>query len=303
MESMKRSFLIGVAVMVCATMSFAKAYMSDNFYFNYPENFLLTESEQGKWGKIVLMHPEKQAIVIYLFLSDSSFLKANEQNLEPLFEQIGRQKALEYTQSAQLSNVHLGVSQTIRFPHFHGLLSSLEMENNEGVKFTGSVIMSVKDINLLIIMSLTSNRDYDPVIYKVLRSTRFGTGAPNEQSVADSQSMHVDPFDVKDSIYIVAEKMPDFPGGQTELFKYLSQTVQYPKDCQRYGIQGRVVCSFVVTKNGKIEEVEVLKSGGHPLFDREAVRVIRSMPKWEPGTERGEPVRVRYTLPISFKLR
>lgn len=97
--------------------------------------------------------------------------------------------------------------------------------------------------------------------------------------------------------------MPDFPGGQRELFKYLSQTVQYPKDCQRYGIQGKVVCSFVVAKNGKIEDVEVLKSGGHPLLDREAVRVIRSMPQWIPGTKRGEPVRVRYTLPISFKLQ
>ena len=83
---------------------------------------------------------------------------------------------------------------------------------------------------------------------------------------------------------------------------FLSQYVQYPVECQKGGIQGRVICQFAVAKNGKIEDVRVVRSGGHPLLDKEAVRVLRSMPKWIPGKKRGEPVRVKYTVPVNFAL-
>lgn len=96
---------------------------------------------------------------------------------------------------------------------------------------------------------------------------------------------------------------PEFPGGQQELFYFLAQSVQYPYECQKRGIQGRVICQFVVTKNGKIEDVHVVRSGGHPLLDREAVRVLKSMPKWKPGKQRGKPVRVQYTVPVNFRLQ
>jgi len=95
---------------------------------------------------------------------------------------------------------------------------------------------------------------------------------------------------------------PEFPGGKEELFYFLSQSVRYPEECRKRGIQGRVICSFVVAKDGKIEDVEVLRSGGHPLLNSEAVRVIRSMPKWKSGTKRGTPVRTRYTIPVNFRL-
>ena len=95
---------------------------------------------------------------------------------------------------------------------------------------------------------------------------------------------------------------PQFPGGQQELMYFLSKSVQYPHECQVKGIQGRVICRFTVAKNGKIEDVHVLRSGGHPLLDREAVRVLRSMPKWKPGLQRGKPVRVQYTVPVNFRL-
>ena len=95
---------------------------------------------------------------------------------------------------------------------------------------------------------------------------------------------------------------PEFPGGQSELLHFLSQNVHYPHECQIKGIQGRVICRFVVAKDGKIEDVRVVRSGGHPLLDREALRVIRSMPKWKPGKQRGKPVRVQYTVPVNFRL-
>jgi len=104
-------------------------------------------------------------------------------------------------------------------------------------------------------------------------------------------------------VFVVVEKMPEFPGGQQALFKYLSENVKYPVIAQENGIQGRVICQFVVNKDGAIVDVEVVRSGGDPSLDKEAIRVIKSMPKWKPGQQRGKPVRVKYTVPVNFKLQ
>ena len=104
-------------------------------------------------------------------------------------------------------------------------------------------------------------------------------------------------------VFVVVESMPEFPGGQQALFKYLSENVKYPVIAQENGIQGRVICQFVVNKDGSIVDVEVVRSGGDPSLDKEAVRVIKTMPKWKPGKQRGKPVRVKYTVPVNFKLQ
>ena len=104
-------------------------------------------------------------------------------------------------------------------------------------------------------------------------------------------------------IFVVVESMPEFPGGQQALFKFLSENVKYPVIAQENGIQGRVICQFVVNKDGSIVDVEVVRSGGDPSLDKEAVRVIKSMPKWKPGKQRGKAVRVKYTVPVNFKLQ
>lgn len=104
-------------------------------------------------------------------------------------------------------------------------------------------------------------------------------------------------------IFVVVETMPEFPGGQQALFKYLSENVKYPVIAQENGIQGRVICQFVVNKDGSIVDVEVVRSGGDASLDKEAVRVIKSMPKWKPGKQRGKAVRVKYTVPVNFKLQ
>ncbi len=104
-------------------------------------------------------------------------------------------------------------------------------------------------------------------------------------------------------VFVVVESMPEFPGGQQALFKYLSENVKYPMIAQENGIQGRVICQFVVNKDGSIVDVEVVRSGGDPSLDKEAIRVIKSMPKWKPGKQRGKAVRVKYTVPVNFKLQ
>ena len=97
--------------------------------------------------------------------------------------------------------------------------------------------------------------------------------------------------------------MPEFPGGQKALFDYLRFNTHYPKQAYRKGIQGRVVCQFVVKNNGKISNVKVVRSAGNKSLDREAVRVIRSMPKWKPAMYQGKPVSVKYTVPVTFRLK
>ena len=104
-------------------------------------------------------------------------------------------------------------------------------------------------------------------------------------------------------VFVVVETMPEFPGGQQALFKYLSENVKYPVIAQENGIQGRVICQFVVNRDGSIVDVEVVRSGGDPSLDKEAIRVIKSMPKWKPGKQRGKAVRVKYTVPVNFKLQ
>jgi protein TonB len=103
-------------------------------------------------------------------------------------------------------------------------------------------------------------------------------------------------------IFQVVEKMPTFPGGDAELFKFLGNNVKYPVIAQENGIQGRVICQFVVNRDGSIVDVEVVRSVD-PSLDKEAIRVIKSMPKWSPGQQRGKAVRVKYTLPVNFKLQ
>ncbi len=103
-------------------------------------------------------------------------------------------------------------------------------------------------------------------------------------------------------IFQVVEKMPEFPGGQEELFNYLNKNIRYPVIAQENGLQGRVICQFVVNSDGSIVDVTVVRSVD-PSLDKEAVRVIQAMPKWKPGEQRGKAVRVRYTLPVNFRLQ
>lgn len=102
--------------------------------------------------------------------------------------------------------------------------------------------------------------------------------------------------------FIRVENMPVFPGGDAELLRFISQSIRYPVVAQENGLQGRVTCSFIVNTDGRIVDAEVVR-GIDPSLDKEALRVINSMPKWEPGKQRGKPVRVKYTLPIIFRLQ
>ena len=103
-------------------------------------------------------------------------------------------------------------------------------------------------------------------------------------------------------VFDVVEQMPSFPGGPSALMQYLSSNIKYPVVAEENGVQGRVVCTFVVEKDGSITDVRVVKSVD-PSLDKEAVRVVKSMPKWIPGKQNGSAVRVKYTVPVTFRLQ
>lgn len=104
-----------------------------------------------------------------------------------------------------------------------------------------------------------------------------------------------------DKPFDVVEQMPEFPGGKEALMKFISENVKYPKEAEEKGLQGRVVVRYVIEKDGSISEVEIAKSVNEYL-DAEAIRVVNAMPKWIPGKQKGEPVRVKFTIPITFRL-
>ena len=110
------------------------------------------------------------------------------------------------------------------------------------------------------------------------------------------------PKDTSEQVFEVVSEMPSFPGGTQGLANYLGQNIKYPEVCEENGVQGRVVCSFIVEKDGSRSNVCVTKALS-PLCDKEAVRLIKSMPRWVPGKQNGHLVRVHYNVPVSFRAK
>lgn len=112
----------------------------------------------------------------------------------------------------------------------------------------------------------------------------------------------VKPKEEENKVFDVVEQMPSFPGGMGALMQYLSKSIKYPVIAEENGIQGRVICTFVVERDGSITDVRIAKSVD-PSLDKEAQRVVKSMPHWIPGKQNGSAVRVKYTLPVTFRLQ
>ena len=112
----------------------------------------------------------------------------------------------------------------------------------------------------------------------------------------------VDEEVVEQEIFKIVEEMPSFPGGEGKLMEYVSKNIKYPQIARETGIQGRVFVNFVVEPDGSVSNVTVLRGIGGGC-DEEAMRVVKNMPKWKPGKQRGKAVRVQYMLPVNFRLQ
>ena len=167
------------------------------------------------------------------------------------------------------------------------------------VKFTAPVIKKDEEV-----------RDEDEMkTQQELTETKVAISVADVQGATDGTG--VDIADLKDHKVIVQEKeevfthveqMPQYPGGDKEMMAFLSKNIKYPVIAQEQGIQGTVVLRFVVGKTGEVTDVTVMRSLD-PSCDKEAIRVVKSMPKWIPGKQNGNPVLVYYTLPVRFRLQ
>jgi len=115
-----------------------------------------------------------------------------------------------------------------------------------------------------------------------------------------NDSMNVSDTSKKEMAFDVAEEMPEFPGGIEAMFEFLASEMNYPLEAYSNGIQGKVVVRFIVDRDGELRDIEVLKKV-HPLLDEEGIRVVKMMPKWTPGKQRGKNVSVYMNLPLMFK--
>ena len=130
-----------------------------------------------------------------------------------------------------------------------------------------------------------------------------GTNDLNKQVVRE-QVIAEEPAPEPEKVYTMAmvEQKPEFPGGEAAMYKWLGDHISYPAQAAEEGVSGRVVVQFDISKTGDIENVKVVR-GRHPALDKEAMRLVKAMPKWQPGRNNGQPVKVTYTLPVTFKLQ
>jgi len=128
----------------------------------------------------------------------------------------------------------------------------------------------------------------------------------NDQTVIDVAPVLMDTKKEEEAeeaqVFFIVEEMPEFPGGEIALRKFIANAIKYPVIAQENGIQGKVYVTFVVDKDGGISDAKIAR-GVDPSIDKEALRVVSTLPKWKPGKQRGKPVRVSYTVPISFVLQ
>lgn len=129
-----------------------------------------------------------------------------------------------------------------------------------------------------------------------------GNDEVNGKDIADLKQVVTQAAPEPEKVFDMVEQMPTYPGGTSELLSYLAKNIKYPPIAQENGTQGRVIIQFVVEKDGSIADVRVAR-GVDPYLDKEAMRVIRLMPRWIPGKQNGEAVRVKYTVPVMFKLQ
>jgi protein TonB len=162
--------------------------------------------------------------------------------------------------------------------------------------------MIFKILNIMNLLSKFNRTVYQLFMVLTVALCLFSIAVRGADVASENETGKAKAEKIHGKIYDKVEQMPEFPGGQTELINFLMKSVKYPKECMEKGIQGKVFVSFAIGKKGKIANAAVVR-GVDPLLDAEAIRVVNSMPPWEPGKEKGKKVAVQFTLPISFRLQ
>lgn len=232
---------------------------------------------------------EYQLLLIRKAVGERLFSMANNLNHNSLKKRITMmltKRSNPWNRVKVLLTVPVAAVAVVAFatPKAESLSREIEHESDAIVS---SVVKSTSDKAALVAQGKTSGEE-----------TVNAMGRADDTFIAnDIQRM----TSTDDDVYEVVEKMPAFPGGMAELMKYLRSNVRYPVEAHKAGIQGRVVVSFVVNKDGTVKDAKIVRSVDKSI-DAEALRVISAMPKWQPGYQDGKAVSVRYTVPVTFRL-
>lgn len=171
------------------------------------------------------------------------------------------------------------------------------------IKFVAPIIMKDSDVDPTEEMKTQDEIMSSKVaigVFDVIGNSDDGEVLRVKQMVVGEEVKPKEPS--LDKPFDVVEQMPSFPGGTPALMAYLQRSIKYPAIAEENGIQGRVICQFIVERDGSVTDIHIIKSVD-PSLDKEAQRVIASMPKWIPGRQNGQAVRVKFTLPVTFRLQ
>lgn len=186
----------------------------------------------------------------------------------------------------------------------NGFLTFNEIENRQfKYEINNDIYIHYNDMTELVKEAAKElNIDLNNLIIEEAYSKHYYTRQPDSYSF-EEEALNKYEDECKDfgQAFVVVEQMPVYPEGTEGMLEFINKNLKYPEEAQKKGIEGKVILRFVVGCNGYVSDVQIMR-GLDPLIDREAVRVVKLMPRWKPGKQNGRPVPVYFTLPVSFKL-
>lgn len=266
---------------------------------------LLFENRNKEYGAYVLRHQTGNrnlasilAILVFVAAIVSLLVIKNEYD-----RYVAKHTVVVYDQGMVTSNLKNEAPEVKRAEP----IKQEEIENviekvKSSIKFTAPVIKNDKEVN-----PEDEMKSQDEIMSSRLAISVFNVigNDENGEVLRIKDALITEPVKPKveeNKVFEYVEQMPSFPGGDAALMRYLSKNIKYPPLAEENGIQGRVICSFVVERDGSVSDIRIKRSVD-PSLDKEAIRVVSGMPRWIPGRQNGQMVRVKYTLPVTFRLQ
>lgn len=266
---------------------------------------LLFENRNKEYGAYVLRHQTGNrnlasilAILVFVAAIVSLLVIKNEYD-----RYVAKHTVVVYDQGMETSNLknkapEVKRSEPIRRENIEEVVENVK----KSIKFTAPVIKKDDEVD-----PKDEMRTQDEIMKSKVSISVFDVlnGSEDGEVLKAKQMLVTEPVKPKEEetkIFTVVEQMPSFPGGEAALMQYLSKNIKYPPFAEENNIQGRVICTFVVERDGSVSDIRIARSVDSSL-DKEAIRVVSGMPRWIPGRQNGQMVRVKYTLPVTFRLQ
>ena len=266
---------------------------------------LLFENRNKEYGAYVLRHQTGNrnlasilAILVFVAAIVSLLVIKNEYD-----RYVAKHTVVVYDQGMVTSNLkneapEVKRAEPIRRENIEEVVEKIKCS----IKFTAPVIKKDDEVD-----PKDEMRTQDEIMKSKVSISVFDVlnGSEDGEVLKAKQMLVTEPVKPKveeNKVFEYVEQMPSFPGGTGALMQYLSKNIKYPPFAEENNIQGRVICSFVVERDGSVSDIRIKRSVD-PSLDKEAMRVVSAMPKWIPGRQNGQMVRVKYTLPVTFRLQ